>query len=253
MPPGKTPASMDKERFRRKYLLRLATAPSVFGPFVGGLSALLAGWGLDLPGVVPFAGLATALVAAGVFATKVLMGDESRARDALDELEAEVERERQEDLDELAVQLSRDSDSRDENLLRDLRRLADEFRRDDFWPSSLNSASTFDLMSGVETLFRGCVDSLERQLRLVDIARTMSTEDARRPLLDERERILAEVGQCISQLGHMYSSIQGLRGEGRESAELVKVRGELERSLEIANRVQERMRSWENEQSIVSN
>ncbi|MEM6733625.1 MAG: HU family DNA-binding protein [Myxococcota bacterium] len=192
------------------------------------------------------------LVGFGTFATKLLSGDESRAREALNELEQEVEDERQRDLDALAQRLARDSDPRDERLLQDLRKLAEEFKRDDFWPDDLSSASTFDLMSGVETLFAGCVDSLERQVRLVEIAGNMSTQEARAPLVAERERILDDVGQCITQLGKMYSSIQGLRGRGRENAELARVRGELDLSLEVAARVQERMRAWDQDQTAVS-
>lgn len=242
---------MDRERFRQKYLLRLATAPMVFGPVVGGLSTLLAGWGLDMPGFVPFIGLAAAVVGIGTFATKLLTGDEGQAKAALNELESEAETERERELDRLAERLSQDRDERDERLLKDLRHLSNEFKRDDFWPAELNSHSTFDLMNGVETLFSGCVDSLERQVRLVEIARNMSTQEARQPLVDERERILKEVAECITQLGRMYSSIQGLRGQGEGNAELTRVRGELERSLEVASRVQERMRAWDREQSAV--
>ncbi|MEM6533738.1 MAG: hypothetical protein AAF654_14035 [Myxococcota bacterium] len=248
---AKTNLAMDRERFRRKYMLRLATAPAVFAPVVGGLSTLLAGWALDMPGFIPFAGLAAALVGLGTFATKLFSGDERQAKAALNELESEVETERERELDRLADRLSQDRDERDERLLRDLRNLANEFKRDDFWPDELNSTSTFDLMNGVETLFAGCVDSLERQVRLVEIARNMSTQEARQPLVDERERILKEVGECIAQLGKMYSSIQGLRGQGEENAELARVRGELERSLEVASRVQERMHAWDRERTAV--
>ncbi|MEO0814295.1 MAG: hypothetical protein AAFY60_15640, partial [Myxococcota bacterium] len=80
----------------------------------------------------------------------------------------------------------------------------------------------------------------------------MSSAEARQPLLDERERILADVGQCITQLGKMYASIQGLRGRGQENDELARVRGELDRSLEVAARVQERMRSWDQEQTALT-
>lgn len=246
-----THPAMDKERFRRKYMLRLATAPTVFGPVIAGLSTLVAGWSLDLPGLVPFLGLAAAVVGFGTFATKLIAGDETRAREALDELEHEVEEERERELDRLSRRLSSDRDPRDERLLTDLRHLAKEFKNRDFWPADLSSASTFDLMHGVETLFAGCVDSLERQVRLVEIAGNMSTAEARTPLLDERERILDEVAECITQLGKMYSSIQGLRGHGKENAELARVRAELDRSLEVAARVQERMRSWDRERTAL--
>lgn len=240
-------ATLDKRRFRRKYLLSLATSPTVFAMVVGGASTVLAGWAFDMPGILPFAGLAAVVLGVGSFLTKLIVGDEARARHALKELEADVEDERRERLDALADRLSSDHDSRDEALLTDLRKLAGEFRRRDFWPDDLDSASTFDMMSGVETLFSGCVDSLERQLRLVEIARTMATEEARHPLLTERESILQDVGRCISQLGTMYSSIRGLQGHAKESSELARVRGELDRSLDVAARVRERMSAWDEE------
>lgn len=237
--------ALDRKRFRRKYLLNLATAPSVFVPAIGGLSTLFAAWGLGLPGVVPFLGFVTAAIGLAMFATKFLSGDEKLAKSALSDLEAELENERARALDDLALRLAEDDDPRDEQLLSDLRRLSREFHRVDFWPEALTSTSTFDLMTGIETLFDGCVVSLERQVRLVDIANKMTTQEARGPLEAERERILNEVKACISQLGSIYASVQQLGRVESRPADLAQVRGELDRSLQVAARVQDRMRQWD--------
>lgn len=233
------------QRFRQKFLLRLATSPITLVPAVGGLTAMLASWGLDLPGAVAFAGLASVLVAAGTFLTRIVTQDEANAKAALEEVEQEMEREREAALDDLERRLSSDNDPRDESLLRDLRALATALRSRDLWPAAFSTHTTVDIMSGVEQLFALCVSSLERELRLLQIAAKMTTDAARAPILARREQILADIGRSIEQLSRILTHLQGMHSEGSDSAELQRIQQELDQSLEIAARVEERMKTWQ--------
>jgi hypothetical protein len=233
-----------KRRFRRKYLTRLAASPATLGPLVGGISAALAAWGLDLSSLVAFGGIAAALAGIGVFLTRLAVPSEAQAKEAAAEVERELAAARDAELDALYERLAADPDPRDERLLADLRTMVDALKDPDLWPENLTAQSTVDITAGVDELFASCVASLERSLALIRLGRKMTTREAREPIRVEREQILEEVGASLRQLSAILTRIQTLRRPGAAPVELGRIRQELDQSLEVAARVEERMNAW---------
>ncbi|MEE8410813.1 MAG: hypothetical protein V3T05_14530 [Myxococcota bacterium] len=194
--------------------------------------------------LIAFVGIAGTLGGVGAFLTRLVTGDEGNAKAALAELEGELQEEREETLDHLEARLSADDDPRDEKLLRDLRSLTAAFRDRDLWPTGMTTLSAFDIVSGVEQLFQGCVASLEHELVLVGLAAKMGTPEAREPIIAERERILGEVGASIEKLSGIFAGMQKLRSSSGPDTELTRIREELDQSLEVAARVEARLKNW---------
>lgn len=239
---------LDKQRFRKKLLLGLLTSPLTLCPLVVGVTLLFAAWALSIKsGVALFAALACVLGAAGVFFTRLLLGDGKIAKAAVEEMQKEAHEAREKGLDELDRKLTEDGDSRTEASLRDLRALATAFNEARPASAGLSAGSAFDIASGVEQLFNRCVQSLARTLDLWRTAQKMVTPEAKKPILEQRESIIEDVGKSITQLGKVLAGIQGLESGGGESSELAGIREELDQRLAVAKRVEERMRSLDKE------
>lgn len=239
----------DNDRFRKKVFLKLAADPFFLVPFLAGVTDLLTLWTFTLgSGIALFAGIAAILGAAGYFFTRLVLGKRSLAKEALESLQQEARAEREKKLDDLDRRLSVDGDPRTETCLRDLRALATAFEEGRSAMSALNTGSTVDILAGVDQLFSRCVLSLEKTLELGYTAERMTSAAAREPILQERERIIAEVMKTIPQLGHMLAAIQALELDGStRDSELANIRRELDQSLEVAKKVKERMQSMEKE------
>ena len=238
----------DERKLRRRILLKLASSPATLLPFMAGITAMAGSWALDVrPGVGLFAGLAGVLAAAGTFFTRLLVGGEQAAKDALEEIREEGAKEREAALDELDARLSADGDPRTERALRDLRTFAKTFSDGNVWSRGVNSRSAYDITEGVTHLFDRSVKSLEQSLQLWHTARQMNTPEARKPIVAQRERIIREVGQSIVHLGQIMVELQNLGAAENAPAGLARVRGELERSLAFARSVDEKVQSLDRE------
>jgi hypothetical protein len=67
----------------------------------------------------------------------------------------------------------------------------------------------------------------------------------RKTLLEERERIITEVGKTIDQLGRILQDLKTRAREDAVDSNLAQLRRELDQSLEIAKTVDEKMSEWE--------
>lgn len=233
----------DDRTIRRKVLLRLLGHPWVLAPGVLGFSAGTVLWALNLqPGLGSFAALAGLCGAVGGYLTRVILDDGRTARTVLAEL-AEAERAaaqtRLDDLDRRLVKA--DDDPRPETALRDLRALLGAFEQVAEQARDEHIPAVVDVRSRVQQLFDHSLRSLERTLGLYATARQLQLPEARRPLLDERERILADVQAGIRQLGTTLVALQQLGAGDRARGELARLRDELDDSLQVANRVEARL------------
>jgi hypothetical protein len=235
-----------KGEFRKRLLLRLATNPFTLLPLVVGVTLLLAGWAFSMnSGALLFAAVACILGACGVFFTKLVLGNDKLTDSVVKEMQRDAHEEREKSLDELDGNLVADGDPRTEACLRDLRALAKASNEAKAPSAGLSARSTFDIASGVEELFNRCVVSLEQTLGLWRTAERMVTAEAKKPVLEQREKMIDEVKKSIAQLGKVLAGLQSLRtGEGM-GAELAHIREELDERLTVAKRVEERMRSLE--------
>jgi hypothetical protein len=238
---------VDESQFRKKYLLKLLASPFSLFPFLAGVTDLLALWTFSLrSGPALFAGIAGILVGLGFFFTRLVMGDKDSAKEVIQTVQKQALAEREKRLDDLDRRLSSaDSDPRPENCLRDLRALAKAFEDGKSWDNALSGRPTIDILSGVDKLFQECVVYLEKTLDLGYAADEMATEAARKPILKQRERIIADVSKSIQQLGKVLTGIQTLEAkeQGSQDSDLAVVRRELDQSLEVARKVKERMSS----------
>lgn len=239
---------MDRSRYRRKVLLELFASPWTLLPGVLGASSLLLGWALDggaswwvLGGV---AGLLTGI---GAAATRWIFFADRIMRGAFDSLQQETFRKQEQALDDLDRRLEGDNDPRPEQSLRELRAMYRGFRDDAAWTGRLGERSAFEIAGKVEKLFQACIMSLERSQDLWDAAARMKTEGARRSVLAGRERLLDEIRESVAQVAHTIDGVQSLAVGQAADQNLAQIRRELDESLEVARRVEERMQTLEAE------
>lgn len=239
---------LDEKRLRRKLILKLMSSPMTLVPMMAGVSAIAGSWAMNANmGLGLFVGLAAFMIAGGAFVTRLIVGGESEAKKAIDELQRETLAEQEKELDELEARLKEDGDKRTEAALGDLRAIAEAFNEEDLWTNGLNSKSAFDIMDGVGRLFDRCVRSLEQTLHLWQLAGKMQTIAARRPILEQREEIIGEVARSISQLGKILVDVQKFEAAHESSDGLGRLREELDQSLNFAKQVEEKVKMLDRE------
>lgn len=239
------PAMADDANIRKRLLLRTLGSPFVVGPFMMGATAATATWALGWrPEFGAFALLAGILGAAGMFLTRLLVGGESLARQLTQEEALQDQRAAERSLDELDRHLTEaDNDPRPETALRDLRALLQAFEEAENGAAAGHLPMVVELHQRARQLFQQCVQSLVQSGRLWQTARGLATAAARTPLLAQRERIIADVQATVKQLSETLVSVQSLGADATtgSSRELTRMRGELDRSLEVARTVEERV------------
>jgi hypothetical protein len=191
-----------------------------------------------------FAGLAGILGSAGVYLTRLILDDGKTARAVLADEELGEQKAAQAALDDLDRRLvAADSDPRPETALRDMRALLRAFDEFAGKTDSLNAPAVIEVRSRVQQIFDQTIRSLEQTLRLGDTAKQLSMPAARKPLLQQREKIIADVEACTKQIGGTLAALQRLDSGDRSNHELSRLRDELDQSLQIANRVEDRLNS----------
>jgi len=243
---GSSAGEKAKPSYAKRVLMRLASHPLVLLPVLVGGSLLLGAWALAIKsGVVIFAGLAALAGGAGVFATKLLAGSKAQ-QDVLREMQAEGVAEREHELDALEAALEADGDPRTERALHTLRVLASAFAERKVGQAGLDAQTTHDLMTGVDQLFRTCVQYLEKTLALWQDASEMELPEARKAILDRREHLIDDVQAATRHIAEILAQAQEMDARGVDGTSLDRIQSELDASLDIAKKVQERISSWGN-------
>ncbi len=201
-------------------------------------------WRVDV-GVMAF--LVGVCGSVGMFLTKLLVGGEQYAKKAIKETQKEATESRERALDNLEKRLEADNDKRTEAALRDLRALETALHDlDETGAISLSPPAVVEIMADTAQLFDQCVVHLEKTLALWETAHQMRTKAARQPILDNREKILVEIFQCVREMGKTLVDVQQL-GADSNGEKLASVRGELEQNLAVARQVDARIRDFEDE------
>jgi hypothetical protein len=236
---------MNEGQIRRKVFLRLLGHPVVIAPFLIGITGWTAVWALNLAsGLGWFAACAGALGSAGTYLTRLILDDGKTARTVLEEAEQKEQNATQAALDDLDRRLvASDDDPRPEIALRDLRALVGAFDEFAGQPDSLRAPAVLEVRSRVRQLFDYSVRSLEQTQQLGDTARILHLPEARGPLLEQREHIIADIQAGIKQLGDTLAALQRIGTSDQSNRELSRLRDELDQSLEIAGRVEARLNS----------
>ena len=204
----------------------------------------MASWTFDLSPVWLFGGFVGAVLGAGHFLTRMVMGNEEAAKKAIANMEKEAKDQQKAQLDELAERLKNTSDERDNNLLADLRELSQAFSDHSLWPDEVSPSSSIEIITGVQELFQRSVQSLQRSATLAEMAAKLNSPQAQKPMLEERERLLNDVGLSVQQLTKVFTQLQSLHTSEGVDSDLSGIREELDQSLAIASEVQERMAKW---------
>ncbi len=197
--------------------------------------------------LLSFLGLGGLLAGLGVLATRWILRRDEIHQAAFKELQEEAFRRQAEDLDDLDRRLQQDDDPRTETTLRELREIYGEFKSDASWAEGLKTRVSFEIVSRVERLFEECVKSLGRSLELWEAAQKMRTPELKKDLLESRSALLGEISRSLEQMRKTVDSVRALRLDKTDASSHARIREELDASLEVARRVEERMRSLEHE------
>jgi hypothetical protein len=236
-----------KDDVQKRVLMRLAASPVVLAPAMIGFMSMVSAWAFSFKnaGLFVFGGIAGMLIGAGTFVSKLLLSGKSTAQKVLTELEQEQHVAHQNELDQLEqVLIHSDRDPRPEEALRDLRALVATFEGLEKNAPSAQWSIMVDVRLQVESLFSHSVRLLEQTHRLWETAEKLSSDVAKQPVLDQREQIIHEIQCCVKQLSHSLVSLQKLGHVESSTTDLQKMRKELDASLEVARKVEARMKDW---------
>ena len=239
----------DTPTLRQRVLQRLLTSPWTLGPATLGLSAMLGGWAVGTnPALNLFVGAAGLAAGLGAAATRWVLGGDRLIDDAAASLRREAAAQGEARFDALDARLSRDGDARTNKALARLRVLARRIdpdlaaaRADDADPDGATLPPP-DLLSTLNRLLDSAFDSLEKSLGLHAASRKLMTAPARAELKRRREALLDEVDLSIQHIAHTLDELQTLSLDREEPGQrLAELRHELDQSLLVARRVEERM------------
>ena len=214
---------------------------------------MLAAWALELPGMVPFVSIVSMLLSLGFASTQLTLGLGGVTQKVVGEMQQEEEAAREKALDDLDKKLQMDGDLRTEQMLRDLRKLTSDFRRDSL-ESQMPEVFKAEIQVSVQQLFDATVRSLGESWRLWSLARELS-ETARQPLLARREEIVEDVAKSLKTLSEILVHFRDLSVmatqnvdamkplEEGQTSEMADLRERLNENLEVARKADARVRA----------
>jgi hypothetical protein len=228
---------MSLDEVKQKVMLDLFAAPGTLLPIVTGISSLLLSWAVGGDPTANAIGIIGVLGGIGHFTSRVVLGLESMTQTAYDAIRQREEDKRNEALDRLEQQLTADRDQRTENCLRNLRHVYAEFQRN-CQTNRLNIKHP-QLINQVEEIFQASVSQLQRSLELYQLSERL-TGATRSSYLAEREKVIGEVLQTRD---HLNATIQQFHAFAlkRDDTDLSRLRSELDETLQVAQRTQQRM------------
>ena len=222
-------------------------SPLVLMPFMVGSAAFASLFALGLKGSAAvgavLVGLVGLLASAGTFLTKFILGRDDRVRQLVEASRDKAKRDKRKALDHFHHRLTLDGDERTETAMQDLRSLRQAFRELDKIAPDLNRAMIEDIQQRSEELFQQCVSSLEKTLQLWKTAENLASEIARKPILEQREKLVGDVVQTVGHMSRTLAAVQGITDRSDGDARLHRLRGELDQSLEVAKKVEQRIDS----------
>lgn len=236
---------VDKKAYRKKVLLHLAQSPLTIFPVVIGLTSLAGIWAFSLPiSMAFFVALSSTALGLGVFLSRIIMGDSSAHQSALQELIEEAQEKHWLKLKNLHKRLASDDDERDESMLRDLINISHKISSDDRFRGNLGSAINYEILEKVDLLYSGCIQSLERNLELIERISKSGSIARREEFSTEREKILNEIQVSICSLEKLLLESGNAYASKSSAVDLARLRTELDESIQVAKRVEQRLESW---------
>lgn len=243
MEPTEDP-TIDAARVRRRMAYRLWTAPLVSVPLVLGAGLLLIAFlSGSLTGYLGLVGATGLVFALGTAAFRGLFRRDRLAAESYEALKTEAERNHTLYLHYLWRRLRLDRDPRTKQCLDQIRGLYQRMQRAGVLGNQVDSRLLPEIREKTEQLYRSCLAALERTHDYWKAAREMGTEEGRGEASAAREALLDEVGRSIDRLNATLDHLQAVALRREDPAEqLASVRAELDEGLEVAKRVDERMK-----------
>lgn len=222
---------------RKKVLWDLVLSPLTILPVVVGVGAALWSAAMGGPTWLSVAAGASTLGGLGILGLRSVFSTEGLTTEAYAELHAEQRGQQKKKLDRLRSRLRSDKDPRTQTYLRDLRGLFESFLED--VDDGTLSRSAGIVLDDVDKLFRAAVKHLEHSYDLWKTASRLSG-DAEEKLMSEREQVIQEVKETIEHLSTSIEQFHAFRVDENET-ELEKLRNELDQTMEVARRAEERV------------
>ena len=226
---------------KRKVVSELFLAPSVVLPLVGGFSAALLSWATGGNSYLTGAAMVGILGGLGWMLTRMVFKVEEITEDVM---QAELDKRLRDEnaaLDQLALQLRQDRDHRTQDYLTLLRALRDDFEKLAQKPGLQVRSSRVREQIGL--VFGAAVEQLHRSFRMWELSENLVGR-ARDKILDDREQVLAEISATVDRLQATVDQFRELV-KTDDTVDLAAMREELEATMRIARRTEERMRELE--------
>lgn len=239
----------DKSKIRQKVWLRIIGHPICTAPVILATGCLAFGTAVQNGGGFIYAGILSFLFGLGAIGVRSIYkySDVVDSEIAIAKSEFETERnaiadKREYELDEFRRKLVADGYPRDENLLDDLRGIANAFRTDRTWVENVPETLSANVLARLDNTFEASIASLDRSYKLRSTARTVRGE-GKQELLKTSEQLLDDVQTSIDELGKILAgvtklSIKRLTGATLEDSELSNNMRELRTILDTAERAE---------------
>ena len=240
---GKQELLMDPAKIRRRIVGNTLKHPVVLAPLAAGVTGML---GVAAVAHNPALAIGTGLLggfgAVGAYLARAKYQGESIAEKALEELTREAHIQRQNTLNELDRALvTEDQDPRPEEALRDLRALLVAFERIDDKVIGPNVLAAVEIRMLVDQMFDHCVITLNQTRHFWKTAKNLVTPAAKQPLILQREKLIEDLHITLKQLSDTLVALQTMDGSRGSSAQLAKMRDQLNESLAAARMVEDKV------------
>lgn len=193
------------------------------------------GWAVDLSIFYVFGGFTGVLVGFGIMATKLIFNIEGLTEKAFEEWKKKVEEEFEAKLDALEKQLEETDGVKDESLLRELRTLFKTYK------TSVQEGkikNNLEISEKLSSLFNACVQKLTESYELWKSSKTFSGE-IKKETLKARDSIIKDVAASTSYFAKTLHELFIIKKD--ESKDLAELRKELDNSVEVAKKTEERL------------
>ncbi len=226
-----------KSQVRKRVLIDLFASKSVILPVVGGLTTLIVSWVTENP-YIAFTGLGATLGGLGVFASKWVLGLEKITQQAYEEVIRKTKEQKNKILDDLEKRLKADRDPRPEKCLRELRELHLLLSQEEgIWAETI--------LEDFERLFNVCVEQIKKTDDLWRKSRK-STGAAKKTYKKNRERLVKEIEETTLHLTKNIQQFKQQSDHQMTTSELSEAKQELERTIEVAKRVDQELSGIQN-------
>lgn len=237
--------NMTAQEINNKALLDLLVGPVTTGLTTLGVSLLLISWAFGLSAIFPFLGLIAILAGVGVATTSFIFNYEEAVSQALKAIQEQARLVKEEELDQLdafLVAARGPQPDRDQSYLRELRTSYEHFLKD-VEQGNLSEFVSEDIIKQIKDLFDGCIKSLSYSYDLWTSANKVQGK-TREDFLNDREAVIDEVGKSVDRFNETIIGIRNLNLKSKKG-DLGKLRQQLDDSLEVARKTEQRMAELE--------